>query len=278
MSFCLWAMLYFLVVSGSECVTDAGRAFKSSRHFAACLFASAGFFNDSAVVFAFGINIAAIVVCATDNQLYSRSLAGLGSGIATAVLVILWPIHKLICTRTPLRTWVRMMDHIMGTVIGFWVVLANHEKGTDFEEVCFKQLAFKVHITQEKAFNLLAFGLGCVIGPWGVLQSVVGLRLDLPAAVVKMLSRPVLGNGDKSYITIPSTWRVYGHRTISILAALITFAYVWTCLWILIRLRDDSGLLSGLSTQDYSWGFGQIVALVAWLPVIVDFFSVLRGE
>jgi hypothetical protein len=92
---------------------------KTSGQFVVYLFASAGYFSDSAVLFALRIKIAAIVVCAIENHLYSRSLASLGSCIATAVLAILRQIHSIICPRATLRTWVRMVDHITDTAISF---------------------------------------------------------------------------------------------------------------------------------------------------------------
>ena len=54
-------------------------------------------------------------------------------------------------------------------------------------------------------------------------------------------------------------------------AAIISFICLWGSLALITLLRSQSsGIAGGGEFSDNKWGFGQIAAVVAWLPTFVE--------
>jgi hypothetical protein len=54
------------------------------------------------------------------------------------------------------------------------------------------------------------------------------------------------------------------------LIAVLGFIIMWASLAILLRLRLEMADITGPSYQEADWGFGQVLAVVAWMPTLVQ--------
>ncbi|KAF2026123.1 hypothetical protein EK21DRAFT_116127 [Setomelanomma holmii] len=55
------------------------------------------------------------------------------------------------------------------------------------------------------------------------------------------------------------------------LPAVVSFSGIWVFMGIFAAYRSKQGQLSGESDKEREWGFGQILALAQWLPVLANF-------
>jgi hypothetical protein len=55
-----------------------------------------------------------------------------------------------------------------------------------------------------------------------------------------------------------------------VLITLASVVLMWVTLYFIVRIRSEVADLVGDEYAENEWGFGQILALMAWLPTIVD--------
>ncbi|KAK4209665.1 hypothetical protein QBC37DRAFT_263149, partial [Rhypophila decipiens] len=56
--------------------------------------------------------------------------------------------------------------------------------------------------------------------------------------------------------------------------SLTSFILLWVCLGYFVQLRTETSNLIGSSYAENEWGFGQILAVIAWIPTCAEFVKV----
>ena len=109
----------------------------------------------------------------------------------------------------------------------------------------------------------------------GVVALVTGLVLIVILAYIGMLLA-------KPYLLLCRLLRLGPWRFVSVAGALALTAisgfYVGVWLDSLLAHRQELRLASGSAYQDNEWGFGQITALLAWIPVAQDTLFAVGGK
>lgn len=52
---------------------------------------------------------------------------------------------------------------------------------------------------------------------------------------------------------------------------------MWASLCIFIYFRKESNRKSGVTNQEHIWSFGQVLGLVTWVPVLVEFVYIWKN-
>ncbi|EGO55139.1 hypothetical protein NEUTE1DRAFT_85234 [Neurospora tetrasperma FGSC 2508] len=218
-------------------------------------------------VFAFTFVIAAVVfITDHDNdstgRVYSGYFTYLGAVNSIAVLICLWPWfpgrHKYpVLTFSGLTVLLCMMA---GVSIAFFRISLGENK-TTFEARCLGT----VHSAQsvQKLVKGTPYAVLALIVLWG--GSLLVIRIRTP----KMTDK---GNDTVLTLYLVLTG-IFGGFLV-----LTSFVLVWLSLGFFHSLRQHAENLSGLSYAENEWGFGQVAAIVAWVPVFGQFSAiVIRG-
>ncbi|KAF1829555.1 hypothetical protein BDW02DRAFT_651276 [Decorospora gaudefroyi] len=68
-------------------------------------------------------------------------------------------------------------------------------------------------------------------------------------------------------------WRYWGDAL-----ALVSFLLMWISLGYFIQVRAEMSTLVGQGYAENEWGFGQLLALLAWLPTLLESAQALAGD
>jgi hypothetical protein len=218
-------------------------------------------FIDSALLFSFAMLAATILIAAGnirgidhDFSKYSLALAQLTSLFSVAVVLSVWPLQW----RTLRRKWLR---NVNGTVLYIVALAAVWIRG--------------------KAMNENTWDIHCLhVAGKAYWEGVVAL-LIIPGAILLLFS------GTMASLALLERLRIYKNCSfpnlpfdISLgwIIALYGFGSTWTLFAIFVDLRQRIQNAAGDSYQENQWGFGQVLAVGSWAPVIIEFLYILICE
>lgn len=222
-------------------------------------------FWSTCYVFAFTFIIAALIFNVDDTnrsagRIYSGYFGYLGAVHSIAVLICLWPWfpgrHKYpALTFSGLLVLLCMMAAVS---ITFFNEAKLTAKKTTFEARCLEAgqsthyVQHLVKYTPYAVFALILF--------WG--GSLLVIRIRTP----KMTDQ-----GKHTVLTLYLVLTgIFGGFLV-----LTSLILVWLSLGFFMYLRQKVAELSGPSYKENEWGFGQVVAVVAWVPLLGQFSAIV---
>lgn len=228
-------------------------------------------FWSTSYVFALTLGIAALtfnVVYRSEGHIYSGYFGYLGAVHSVAVLLCLWPWFPG-RTKYPVLTFsglVALLLLVTGVSITFFSETKSPKNKTTFESVCLEG-GQSTHYVQGLVKYTPYATLALIIF-WGASLFVIRrIRLSFVSK--------------KSDLDITNTNRTTLSLYLAVTGVLGGFlvlsslAIVWVFLVFFMYLRNKVRKLSGPSYAEDEWGFGQVVAVVAWLPLLGQFSAIV---
>lgn len=215
----------------------------------------------SSVYFNVALAVAAVVSIALDDKTqYTALVANLDLLLSLSSTQALWPLYVLYEAGRPqddipgstfrlllLKTCLGLLGATLlstcaATIVVHW--------GSNFELFCFHDLPARSVVSGllYAPIGITALGLGTA-----ALRQVYPPKWPLAGIITPEKS-------DKSML-----W-----RWVHLGMVFLGLATMWVAFGVLWMLRTEMSGLTGESYQENEWGFGQIVAVVAWLPTAVD--------
>ncbi|KAK4455305.1 hypothetical protein QBC34DRAFT_66931 [Podospora aff. communis PSN243] len=239
-------------------------------------------FWDSAYLFNLAVTIAAAISLSENTSLYNQEFTRLSASISWSVIASTWPLYAPIC-RYPKVRRIAIWAATVGYIIISATVMAKAKLGvTVFENGCLDSYKARswagrtVGVMEEAVvmeMQILGFCFSCWYfwkGMWNVIAARIWRRGR---------GRERKGAGRWPWVSRrDSVWRRRGRvlcgaawsafLCLGMIACLVTFALK----------REMTAEVAGPSLEESKWGFGQVMALTTWLPTVVDFLLVLKGE
>jgi len=218
-------------------------------------------FIESALLFSFAMLIASIFIAVGnirhvdyDSSRYSMVLATLMSLFSAAVVLSVWPLQSGILRRKSLRKFTASALFIL--VISETYVRDSAKNENDWEIQCF-EVAGEGYKKVVEALPWIPFGFGALVILIGLSD-----RLLQCSEIYKKITIPNLT------FDFSLGWIVAGYG----------FASTWALFAIFLDLRQRIKSAAGTSYQENEWGFGQIMAVGNWAPVLIEFLYILFCE
>ena len=232
---------------------------------------SFGFFWNTAVMFHISVTTATIVSTLQDTSAYNRYLARASMCITLFIPILTWPFQAS-NNRKPRRSfathwyWYITIGAVFFLTWAILVVMhvrvAEGDKGV-FETACFRP-PIGVPDPGVESWTLTILD-ACIVftglyetawlSEWSkrkFRRLPPGLRTDASVRRGKIVALTIWGG---------------------------LFAFlIYTSLVNIALIRISTSELAGPSWQENKWGFGQVVAVTAWLPTIFDFALVYFSE
>ncbi|KAH6661532.1 hypothetical protein F5X68DRAFT_252896 [Plectosphaerella plurivora] len=234
----------------------------SDRPFFTALQSSLGIFWDTALLFALSVSIASIILTFTDRATYTQAFCALSAVLVTPPLIALWPFYVPACARPLPRRIALFVLCCVTFAMGLRHVLGQIFDDSAFEKRCYR---FKEEQTAIVAKS-------CVFGATAYL----GLGVPAWLAYHWTMFR------DWRVLRRATAWK-HRHRYMGgifvdgmfvVFVGVIPFVFMWTTLGVFVRLRAEIADRAGDSIEEGKWGFGQILALITWVPTALDFVVV----
>lgn len=228
-------------------------------------------FWSTCYVFAFTLVIAALtfnVVYRSEGHIYSGYFGYLGAVHSVAVLLCLWPWFPG-RTKYPVLTFsglVALLLLVTGVSITFFSETKSPKNKTTFESVCLEggqsthYVQGLVKYTPYATLALIIFWGASLFVIRRIRLSFVSEKTDLD---ITKESRGALS----LYLAV--TGVLGGFLVLS------SLAIAWVFLVFFMYLRNKVRKLSGPSYAEDEWGFGQVVAVVAWMPLLGQFSAIV---
>ena len=230
-------------------------------------------FWSTCYVFAFTFVISALVLNVDDanhsaGRIYSGYFGYLGAVHSIAVLICLWPwfpgrYKYPALTFSGLLVLLCMMAAVSITFFKEAKLAANK---TTFEARCL-EAGQSTHYVQHLV-KYTPYAVFALIILWG------GSLLTIRMRTEKMADQKNLENLKHTDLTL--------HLVLSgILGGflvLTSLVLVWISLGFFMYLRQKVAELAGTSYKDNEWGFGQVVVVVAWVPLAGQFSAIVIRE
>ncbi|KAK3388589.1 hypothetical protein B0T20DRAFT_364733 [Sordaria brevicollis] len=222
-------------------------------------------FWSTCYVFAFTFVIAALIFNVDDTghsagRIYSGYFGYLGAVHSIAVLICLWPWfpgrHKYpALTFVGLLLLLCMMAAVSVTFFNEAKLAANK---TTFEARCL-EAGQSTHYIQHLV-KYTPYAVFALILLWG--GSLLIIKIRTPKLADK-------GKHEDLTLYLVLTG-IFGGFLV-----LTSLVLVWLSLAFFTYLRQKVGKLAGDSYRENEWGFGQVVAVVAWVPLLGQFLAIL---
>lgn len=240
-------------------------------------------FWDSALLFAMSICIAVMVIQATDSSYHTLLFMSYTSLLTTWVPIFTWIYVGGTCRYRSARMAAMIFTSLVSFIssvqltwrLWSWhAVLENpfSNTGSAFDGVCLKQ-----SISTDSTLKAVLW-----FGVFGFVASM--LLFWSHFACPNILTAPYfrcLGQGrSRSWLNLPrQTDRGLVFRFIcGGLPALFKLLFAYCSLAFVVLYRYKISSVSGVSFQENEWGFGQVLAILTWLPTILDFGMVWKGK
>ncbi|KAM7198212.1 hypothetical protein V8F20_006239 [Naviculisporaceae sp. PSN 640] len=207
-------------------------------------------FWTSSLYYGFCLLITSVsIAIITDNSEHTVHFSFLGSLFSLSVLGTLWPWYHNQAKHPHLALTAFCLLYTLLLILAIYAVARGFNWNTTFELSCFYKLP-----TRGDVLRLMSVLLSSAIF---IFPFVVRFWFS---KVVRKRQRPGFSQTARS---------IFG---------LVSFVLLWVSLGVLIRLRAEMSKYSGKSYAENQWGFGQILAVVAWVPTFVEFARVWKWE
>ncbi|KAK3947297.1 hypothetical protein QBC32DRAFT_374397 [Pseudoneurospora amorphoporcata] len=191
----------------------------------------------STYIFTFALDIASLslnVVNRGPGSVYSGYVSFLGVLISVASLICLYPWFPG-RRKYPLLTFASISILFVFMAITSFIFFTLEHQLSYFEEFCLKKDCRSTHHI-EHLLRVTPWVVAGITACWGIIASVI--------------------------------------HTLGGLLVTASFGVMCTALFYFIHLRARTAGLAGPSYSENEWGFGQILALVAMMPLFVQFFAI----
>jgi len=215
-------------------------------------------FIESSLLFTFSVLIATMLIGVGNIRgvdiyfsKYSMALAQLTSLFSGAVVLSVWPLQWQSLRRKKLRKGIGFALYALTLAAIYVQNNANNESTWDMH--CF-QVAGDTYWKGMAALVIIPAGI------W--FLTILAVFLDSffeKLEIYRNWSSPSLP------FDIPFGWII----------AFYGFASTWALFGIFLDLRERIKNAAGDSYQENQWGFGQVLAVGTWAPVIIEFFYIL---
>jgi hypothetical protein len=238
----------------------------SDRPFFTALQSSLGIFWDTALLFALSVSIASIILTFTDRATYTQAFCALSAVLVTPPLIALWPFYVPACARPLPRRVALFVLCCVTFAMGVRHVLGHVYDDSAFEKRCYR-------FREERT---------AIVARMCVLSATAYLGLGVPA----WLAYHWTMFRDWRVLRRATAWK-HRHRYMGgvvvdgvfvIAVGVVPFAFMWWTLGVFVLLRQEIADLAGDSIEEGKWGFGQILALITWVPTALDFIVVWWSE
>lgn len=238
----------------------------SDRPFFSALQSSLGIFWDTALLFALSVAIASLILSFNDRATYTQAFCALSTVLVTPPLIALWPFYVPACAR-PLPRRLALFALCCVT----FAMGARHGFGSYFDDSPFEQRCYRF---KEERTAIVAW------------RCVLGATLYLGLGVFVWLGYHWTIFRDWRVLRRATAWK-HRHRYAGgifvdglfvVSVGVVPFAFMWTALIVFVLLRGEIAERAGASIEEGKWGFGQILALVTWVPTALDFIVVWWSE
>lgn len=238
----------------------------SDRPFFTALQSSLGIFWDTALLFALSVAIASVILTFTERTHYTQAFSALATVLVTPPLIALWPLYVPCCSRPLPRRLALFTLCCVTFAMGTRYVLGTSRPSSPFESYCFQ---FRRADTAKSA-----------------RYSILSATIYLGLGVVAWLAYHWTMFRDWRVLRRATAWKHrhrYGGGVIVdalfiVSVGVVPFGFMWATLTVFVKLRREIHDIAGDSLEESNWGFGQILALVTWVPTALDFIVVWWSE
>jgi hypothetical protein len=239
-------------------------------------------FWDSAYLFNLAVTIATAISLSQNNSLYNREFTRLSASISWSIIASTWPLYAPIC-RYPKVRWIGIWLATAGyIIISATVMVRGRGEGTVFELGCLDAYKARsgVRMTVGDMVEMVVMGMQLLGWVFSCLYLWKGIWW---IAARRVLERGRVGEGTGvgrwPWVSKrDSVWR----RRWRVVCAVVWCAFLGfgmiVCLVSFALKREMTAEVAGPSLEESKWGFGQVMALTTWLPTVVDFLLILKGE
>jgi hypothetical protein len=214
---------------------------------------------DTTMVFSISVSIATMVFASTVDTRYELSFATVVPLIAMAPTLSAFAAavqHKM--KRWRLRLMLALITTALGVVAAVWAGwLGRMENHKFLDHNCDSPLFITRHLMGHMAIFPMSF-LVCVCL---MLSSVF-----LSWAFWKRRGRKA------------GMENVFKSRKLRAALTFVAFAYGWAGMALLIILRVGISRMAGKNYAENQWGFGQVVAVFVWAPVLLELAFGFSGK
>lgn len=223
---------------------------------------SLGAFHTGLGLLTASVLLATFFICDRKESVYDINMSRLACAVLTASYFLTLPIYLDIEQKSISGICFRLVIWLLFTVVmglsSTAETSARLHGRVPFEANCWDSKASFKASSAIFAFYLIPAVIALLVG----LTYLVGKCTKSSAEKV-----PVLG-----WLFFRLPWRI--------LSSVFFFIFMWTALGSLFTLRADIASVNGEGVQDSEgfWGFGQILALATWVPVMEEAIVILFSE
>lgn len=248
-----------------------------------------GVFWDSSIFFSLGVSIAGLVATSAGVSQYDGLLMEPSVTIAILVPMVLWGFNARLCSFRLLRRAILSTALIL-VVLQVSVSWGDIEGGPDPTGIFFMNYCFPTAETPLTSTIFLGIWEYSLFGLAGI--NTIGAAIKFPWRArwaapygplrclieVPRLSLTVEMNPFRVWCKDPKGWL----EVLAVVVDLVAFAIPFTqlCLsfysFVYIRQLINANIQGGLDQQQ--WGFGQVLAVTAWIPTVLELVSTGKGE
>lgn len=212
---------------------------------------TSGLFLDSVLLFSLAISLASLYLGLTTSSAYDLISTTLASSLTALPILTIWPLQLQIQRRQGFRRFLRRGINIILGLHGLVVSQrAARWSGNSWEATCYTSGVEKLPYV-----NILIF--------FFTFLSILSVLTD--GALLPLLHSKIAVDIQKFIFSRPF---VTSFGTTGI----------WTLLGVLILSRNQLENIVGNGFRVNDWGYGQILALITWVPVLVDFGHLFSSE
>ncbi|KAM7209415.1 hypothetical protein V8F06_014877 [Rhypophila decipiens] len=210
-----------------------------------------GIFWNSSFYFSLCILIASLsITYLSNNSEHAVYFSFFGSIISVGVLGTLWPWYQSRCTHPHLALTGFSVLFILIAAISASSFSQKPSWETPFELWCFYEI-----LQRSTARYLLLtpiLTVSSMVVWWG--------STFWYERLVRKRQQPFIARWARGAMSLTS------------------FILLWVCLGYFIQLRTETSNLIGNSYAENEWGFGQILAVIAWIPTCAEFAKVFTWD
>jgi len=227
---------------------------------------SVGLFWDTALLFGLAVAVAALVSTKTSGSSYDNVFATLSSSISVSVVLLTWPLYYPTCRhRTARWAAICVLAAINSFLLISWLAAGDLTR---------ESKPFEIHCVFWHISEGNTYGVASASYYYGaVILSSLSLTLVAAYACHQIFSWVKKRNGGPK-----PAWASTALRVLVIIWCGLMFTLMYTNMMSLALFRYTAANKAGPSLRENDWGFSQVMALATWVPTVLDFVLIFKGE
>ncbi|SCO87414.1 uncharacterized protein FRV6_11541 [Fusarium oxysporum] len=220
---------------------------------------SLGAFHPGLGLLAASVLLATLFICGRKESVYDINMSRLACAVFTASYFLTLPIYLDIERKS-------ISGSCFGVVIWLlFTVVMGLSSTAETAARLHGRVPFEANCWDSKA----SFKASSAIFAFYLIPAVTAMLAGLTYLVGKCTKRPADKVPVLGWLFFRVPWRI--------LSSIFFFIFMWTAFGSLFTLRADIASVNGGGVQESegSWGFGQILALATWVPVVEEAIVIL---